>query len=269
MANPIRFELRGPNDPSGVAALVLPSNPTEYSVASAPSFTTVQIDGIGEVKLPNGRSSTTYSWSSTFYGAARAMLSPLISNWRPPVDIVAQIDNWVDQQVRQQRTCNLMVTDSNVNKDVWISNWTYKPTGGFGDIAYTLELTEARTVQIGIDGEDAGDGQGSVNSGGPGPDEGGESAPTPSKYIVKDGDYLIKIAKLVYGDSSRWREIYDANKTLIGNNPDLIFPGQELDIPGGKEADAEPTTSDLGPPPGLYNPIYQQVYGGLPISEEA
>jgi hypothetical protein len=265
---PMEFVLRGPDDPSGVVALILPSNPTEFNVTSAPSFTSVSIDGIGEVKLPNGRASTTYAWNSVFYGPARAVLSPLISNWRPPIDIVAQVDNWVDQQVRTRRPLTLTITDSNVNKDVWISNWSYKPTGGFGDIGYSLELVEARSIEISIDGDEAGTPSGAVESGGPTPDDGGEDAPTPSTYVVSEGDYLIKIAKQVYGDSSRWREIYDANKDLIGSNPDLIQPGMELTIPGGSPADVEPTTDELGPPPGLYDPSYQAQYGGLPIGGE-
>lgn len=253
----IEFVLRGADDPGGVNALILPSNPEEFSVSSSPSFTTVNIDGIGEVRLPNGRSSTTYSWDSVFYGPARVALTPLVSNWRPPVDIVAQIDNWVDQQVRQKRTLSLVISDTNVNKDVWISNWTYKPTGGFGDIAYSLELVEARSINISIDGDAAGTPSGAVSSEGPTPDDGGEEAPTPSKYIVQDGDYLIKIAKQVYGDSSRWREIYDANKDLIGSNPDLIYPGMELDIPGGQAADVEPTTDELGISPSYFPGLRQ------------
>jgi LysM repeat protein len=241
------FTLRGPDDPGGVSALLLPSAPTEFSVASSPSFTSVAIDGLGEVKLPNGRSSTVYSWSSVFYGYARVALSPLISNWREPVDIVAQVDNWIDQQVKRQSVLNLTVTDSNVNKDVWISNWSYKATGGFGDIAYTLELTEARPIFINVDGDAAGDGNGSVSSEGPTPDDGGETAPTPSTYIVAEGDYLIKIAKNVYGDSSKWRDIYEANKELIGSNPDALKPGMNLTIPGGTPADVEPTTDELNP----------------------
>jgi hypothetical protein len=243
----IEFILRGPDDPGGVNALILPSNPTEFTVLSTPNFTTVNIDGLGEVRLPNGRASTTYAWDATFYGPARVALTPLIRNWRPPVDIVAQIDNWVDQQVRQRRTLSLVISDSNVNKDVWIARWSYKPTGGFGDIAYSLELVEARTIQISIDGDAAGTISGGVSSEGPTPDDGGETAPTPSTWIVQQGDYLIKIAKAVYGDSSRWREIYDANKDLIGSNPDLIHPGMELQIPGGQRADVEPSTDELGP----------------------
>ena len=50
-------------------------------------------------------------------------------------------------------------------------------------------------------------------------------------YVVVNGDSLSKIAKREYGDANKWRTIYEANKGLI-NDPDLIYPGQELNIPG-------------------------------------
>jgi nucleoid-associated protein YgaU len=50
-------------------------------------------------------------------------------------------------------------------------------------------------------------------------------------YVVVKGDSLSKIAEREYGDANRWRTIYEANKDVI-NDPDLIYPGQELKIPG-------------------------------------
>jgi len=50
-------------------------------------------------------------------------------------------------------------------------------------------------------------------------------------YIVAKGDSLSKIAQREYGDANKWRTIYEANKDLI-KDPDLIYPGQELKVPG-------------------------------------
>ncbi|MBS2000459.1 MAG: LysM peptidoglycan-binding domain-containing protein [Cyanobacteria bacterium SZAS LIN-5] len=51
-------------------------------------------------------------------------------------------------------------------------------------------------------------------------------------YIVKAGDNLWDISKHVNGDGSKWGEIYNLNKDIIGSNPSLIMPGQHLQLPG-------------------------------------
>ena len=50
-------------------------------------------------------------------------------------------------------------------------------------------------------------------------------------YTVDSGDNLSNIAKQELGDANRWREIYELNKDVIGDNPDLIQPGMELKLP--------------------------------------
>jgi nucleoid-associated protein YgaU len=50
-------------------------------------------------------------------------------------------------------------------------------------------------------------------------------------YVVVEGDTLWKIAKANYGDGDRYEEIFEANKPLL-KDPDHIYPGQRLRIPG-------------------------------------
>jgi nucleoid-associated protein YgaU len=50
-------------------------------------------------------------------------------------------------------------------------------------------------------------------------------------YTVKSGDNLSKISKEMYGDANRYTEIFEANKPML-KNPDKIYPGQMLRIPG-------------------------------------
>lgn len=57
-----------------------------------------------------------------------------------------------------------------------------------------------------------------------------------SKYRVKKAnppDSLWRIAgkKEIYGSGAKWKRIYEANKKIIGADPNLIQPGQELTIP--------------------------------------
>ncbi|MBV9627404.1 MAG: LysM peptidoglycan-binding domain-containing protein [Xanthobacteraceae bacterium] len=55
----------------------------------------------------------------------------------------------------------------------------------------------------------------------------------PTTYVVVAGDTLSAIASRFYGTGREpfWRLIYDANRGLIGENPNLIQPGQNLTIP--------------------------------------
>jgi nucleoid-associated protein YgaU len=53
---------------------------------------------------------------------------------------------------------------------------------------------------------------------------------TGKTYTVVAGDSLSKIAKREYGDANAWNRIYEANRDII-KNPDLIYPGQTLQIP--------------------------------------
>lgn len=50
-------------------------------------------------------------------------------------------------------------------------------------------------------------------------------------YTVEAGDTLASIAQKFYGDASRWRRIYDANRDVIGDNPDRLQLGLKLRIP--------------------------------------
>jgi nucleoid-associated protein YgaU len=57
------------------------------------------------------------------------------------------------------------------------------------------------------------------------------SAAAGTTYTVVSGDSLSKIAKNHYGDAAKWHQIYEANKAIIGSNPDHIEVGQELTLP--------------------------------------
>lgn len=60
------------------------------------------------------------------------------------------------------------------------------------------------------------------------------NSPAPKKksktYTVKKGDCLWNISKKYYGNGSKYRKIYNANKGKI-KNPNLIYPGQKFTIP--------------------------------------
>src|SRR5947209_10542249 len=69
--------------------------------------------------------------------------------------------------------------------------------------------------------------------------------PPGSKYTVQAGDTLWDIAQRAYNDPEDWDTIYDANKHVIGNDPNLIKPGQVLQIP----SQSDPDKRKPAPPP--------------------
>lgn len=62
-----------------------------------------------------------------------------------------------------------------------------------------------------------------------------QAAAETSKFIaehtVVSGDNLSFISKKYYGSTAHWKLIYEANKEVIGDNPNLIRVGQVFQIP--------------------------------------
>lgn len=78
-------------------------------------------------------------------------------------------------------------------------------------------------------------------------------AAAPATYVVKAGDNLWDIADKQLGGGEHWGELYRANSQVIGDNPRLILPGQELSLPGGANVElaaGQPaSTAATGVPP--------------------
>ena len=50
-------------------------------------------------------------------------------------------------------------------------------------------------------------------------------------YVVVEGDTLFDIARYELGQASRWGEIYDLNRELLGEDFDFLQPGLQLRMP--------------------------------------
>ncbi len=50
-------------------------------------------------------------------------------------------------------------------------------------------------------------------------------------YTVKTGDVLGTISSAVYGTTKKWKKIYDANRDVIGDDPNKLKVGTKLRIP--------------------------------------
>ncbi|WP_374228407.1 transglycosylase family protein [Streptomyces sp. CNQ085] len=69
-----------------------------------------------------------------------------------------------------------------------------------------------------------------------------ERKPAAGTHTVASGDTLHKIAT-AHGVEGGWQAVYDANRKTVGDDPHLIFPGQELTLAArssGGEQDSAP-----------------------------
>ncbi len=53
----------------------------------------------------------------------------------------------------------------------------------------------------------------------------------PNEYVVQSGEFLYKIAKESLGDPFKWQQLYQANKSVIGEDPTRIYPHMILKMP--------------------------------------
>lgn len=62
-----------------------------------------------------------------------------------------------------------------------------------------------------------------------------DTGPPPSTYTVARGDTFIRIAEKVYGDRTKWKVIFDANRRQVADVK-LLQEGQKLVIPALPES---------------------------------
>lgn len=201
-------------------SLRLPVHPPEIRVSVDNLNRDIPIAQAGEI-LAIGRSGL----------AEIEIASHFPAEWRPycvyrdiprPYDAVALIDSWR----RSGRPIRLVVTGTPINMTVAIERFEWGEVGGSRDVEYALELKEFRFVTIKrVEGFIVAPTTVGGTTARP------DTRPQATSYTVKSGDNLSLISKRVYGDSSRWREIYNANKATIGSDPNKLKLGITLVIP--------------------------------------
>lgn len=201
----------------------LPVNPPEIDYSSPFGLQKVTIASLGEVALPGERGLKAISFSSFFprdYNASYCEYKGFPQPW----EWVKKIEEWRDDR----RNIRLIISGTPISIPVFVEEFTLQPekAGAPGDIYYTISMTEYRPVkakQLVVESKSAATAK---------QEERPKSDKTkPKTYTVVKGDSLWKIAKTAYGDGNQWRKIYDANKDVVGKNPNLIYPGQKLVIP--------------------------------------
>lgn len=221
-ANPIQFWVSFNN---GSEKLRLPVNPETIRISISHGFEDVQVTQLGEFTVIGNEQMPEISFSSFFprdYNPSYCEYADFPDPWT----CHGLLRKWQTSG----RPMRLTITGTPVNKAVTLRNIEIEPerAGHPGDIFYTLTFKEYRFVEFRKVGDTSSDTT-QTDSGQTRPNEVQKTNP----YIVQPGDFLIKIAARpdIYDDGDQWRKIYDANKDIIGPDPNLIQPGMTLVIP--------------------------------------
>lgn len=201
----------------------LPVNPPEIEYSSPFGMNRVNIASLGEVAIPGERGLKTITFSSFFprdFNASYREYEGGPSPW----EWVKRIEMWRDDR----RNIRLIIAGTPISIPVFVEEFTLQPekAGAPGDVYYTITLVEYRPLtgemkEVTSKGEVKGASTTRPNS----------EKKQSKTYTVVSGDSLWKIAKSEYADGSKWQRIYDANKSVIGKDPNKIKPGQKLVIP--------------------------------------
>lgn len=202
--------------------LQLPVNPEQISVKKSHGYEDVQVTQLGEYTIIGEAALREYSLASFFprdYHHGYCEYEDLPDPWAT----VEKIEKWMEQR----KPVRLVITGTPIEGLVTIRSFQYSErAGNLGDVFFELELKEYKEVQF-RQVETSGSGKAMVVKGDYRPD----TKVPPAFYVVVPRDTLWKIAQRTLGNGDRWKEIYEANKAVIGKDPNKIYPGQKLVIP--------------------------------------
>ena len=200
----------------------LPVLPETLQITNGSNNGKVDIIGLGEVVVMRSRPALRISFSSFFPAAKFPGLQ--VENITKPLTLIEKINAWKESR----KPVHFIVTSCGVDLYAAIENFTYSEVGGDpGTYQYSIELKEYREIQVRQVNVDIEKKTATVNN----EETRVDNTVQPQTYTVVSGDCLWNIAKRIYGNGADYTKIYEANKEIIGGNPNLIYPGQVFTIP--------------------------------------
>ncbi len=201
--------------------LQMPVNPESFKVQKSGNNDSVDIVGMIETTIISDPKAVRISFSSIFpktYFPGCNVKKPLLPHF-----YITKISSWMEKKI----PIRLYITKCDIVRYMTIEDFSYSQSGGdVGSYDYSVTLKEYHPIkirQININGKKAEISKkqtARVNN-----------QKKPETYTTKSGDSLWNIAKKFYGDGSQYTKIYNANKKLIGSNPNIIKADITLTIP--------------------------------------
>lgn len=124
--------------------LRIPLLPDRFNVKTNAAALTFNVINTGELKIPRGTGIKSYQWNGILPGKGMANAS-FVHDWQKPTTIIALLEQWE----AAGEILRLMVTETNINADVFIESMTYEHFG-VDSVSYTLILSTYKELYIEI-----------------------------------------------------------------------------------------------------------------------
>ena len=210
-------------------AIRLPVIPAEFERAIGAAYETNNIIGLGDIATFNSNGLAQLSLSSFFPNKEYSFNE--YSNVPKPYDMVSHFKDWKNKGT----VVRVILTGTDINQEMYITDFTYGEKDGTGDVYYSIDLLECRPITIPVINETSSNTQ---NTSRPTDNNNNSSNKnntnnTQKTHKVVKGDSLWAIAQKYYGKGSDYPKIKEANKSkyksLAKNN--IIYVNWELIIP--------------------------------------
>ena len=212
-------------------AVRLPVIPSEFERVIGADYETNNIIGLGDVATFNSNGLAQLSLSSFFPNKEYSFNE--YSNVPKPYDLVSHFKDWKNKGA----VVRVILTGTDINQEMYVTNFAYGEKDGTGDVYYTIDLLECRPITIPVINENnSGNTQNTnrpTDNNNNNSNNNNNTNNAQKTHKVVKGDSLWAIAQKHYGKGSLYPKIKEANKSkyksLAKNN--IIYVNWELIIP--------------------------------------
>lgn len=214
--------------------LWLPVSPF-FTLETSQGSEEVTLQKLGTISLPGLKDLDGMTLESFFPHVGANYSGLQYKDLPDPWECVALIKKWKESR----RPIRVIITNTSINVAMLITSFDYGVVDGTSDVHYTLKLKEYVFLDLPKSATAYATTSESAEAG---------SHSGATEWRVRYGDTLTGIAKAVYGDTSMWKDIYEANKDIITDPNKLSsIEGEILTLPQ-KSTSSTVLTSETADP---------------------